>query len=132
MCRILKHNQITIKDGSSSKRGKMPTGKNHPQYIDGRSKTLPHGYRLTTEYRHWRKTVFIRDNYTCQICNIRSGKGIEVKLNADHILPQSLFPELRYDTNNGRTLCHSCHVKTDTYGTKVKKLTCADFISNEL
>ncbi len=63
------------------------------------------------EYILWRTTVFIRDDYTCQECK---QKG--VSLQADHIKPWALFPELRYAINNGRTLCVDCHRQTDTYG----------------
>lgn len=67
--------------------------------------------RTSLEYRDWRKKVFERDNYTCQICLQRG-----LKLNADHIKPFALFPELRLELSNGRTLCFDCHKKTDTYG----------------
>jgi hypothetical protein len=40
------------------------------------------------------------------------------KLNADHIKSWAHYPELRFDTSNGRTLCLSCHHKTDTFGAK--------------
>ncbi len=62
--------------------------------------------RNSKEYANWRKSVFERDNYTCQLCKIRG-----YKLNADHIKPFSLFPELRLDLSNGRTLCEDCHKK---------------------
>ena len=70
--------------------------------------------RNSTEYKLWRKAIFERDNYTCQICNQIGGT-----LNADHIKPFSLYPDLRLDLNNGRTLCISCHKLTDTYGFKL-------------
>lgn len=66
-----------------------------------------------TEYKSWRRKVFERDNYTCQKCGARSAKGVSVCLNADHIKPARLYPELMFDVLNGRTLCEPCHrVKT--------------------
>lgn len=72
--------------------------------------------RKSIAYREWRTAVFERDDYTCQECGVRSGNGRAVVLNADHITPFSLFPELRFDLDNGRTLCKPCHVATPTYG----------------
>lgn len=60
--------------------------------------------RRSPEYSKWRKEVFIRDEYTCQNCKMVGGE-----LNAHHIKPFSDFPELRYDVNNGITLCKKCH-----------------------
>lgn len=62
------------------------------------------------EYKLWRTAVFERDKYHCVSC----GEG--GYLQADHIKPWALFPDLRYAIDNGRTLCVSCHRKTDTYG----------------
>ena len=67
--------------------------------------------RKSFEYRLWRSSVFKRDSYTCQLCGKHGGS-----LCADHIKPFALFPELHFDLENGRTLCISCHRKTDTYG----------------
>lgn len=75
--------------------------------------------RRSVEYRKWRRTVFERDGYACVIGGVEHGN----KLNADHIKPFSLFPELRFDVSNGRTLCVSCHRKTDTFGERAKKIT---------
>ena len=72
--------------------------------------------RASTQYGKWREQVFRRDDYTCQSCGQRGGK-----LNADHELPFSQFPDLRFELLNGRTLCESCHKKTPTYGRLVAR-----------
>lgn len=71
--------------------------------------------RRTFEYEEWRKQVFERDLYTCQDCGQIGGY-----LEADHIKPFSLYPDLRTKIENGRTLCKSCHRKTETYAGRIK------------
>jgi 5-methylcytosine-specific restriction endonuclease McrA len=66
--------------------------------------------RTSFEYVKWRKSVFSRDDYTCQACGIRG-----VKLQADHVLPFAFYPDLRFETLNGQTLCVACHKKTPTH-----------------
>lgn len=79
--------------------------------------------RNSLEYRLWRKSVFERDNYTCIWCFKKGGwskiEKRQIKLNADHIKPFAMYPELRFAIDNGRTLCVDCHQKTDTWGGKV-------------
>ena len=67
--------------------------------------------RSSHETKVWRSNVFSRDDYTCTCCGKRGGK-----LEADHILPFSLHPELRFSVFNGRTVCRPCH---GAYGAKV-------------
>lgn len=88
----------------------------HPFWRGGIYKTHQR-LRGQFAYRLWREAVFKRDNYTCQFCGERGGR-----LNADHIKPFALFPELRLELSNGRTLCVPCHKNTDTFGHKTKPL----------
>jgi len=83
-------------------------GDKHPRWNGGARTNTEQ--RQTAEVRAWRKKVFARDGYTCQECGQKGGR-----LNADHILPFALFPELRTEVRNGRTLCEKCHKETDTY-----------------
>ena len=75
--------------------------------------------RGSAEYKIWREKVFERDNWTCIECGARSGKGEKVYLQADHIKPFSIHPELHFDIKNGRTLCIDCHKLTPTYAGKL-------------
>ena len=89
-------------------------GEKNPRFLKDRSKVK---HRPRYEMSIWRKSVFERDNYTCVMCNKRG-----VKIQADHILPYSCYPEKRWELSNGRTLCVECHKNTDTYGAKSFKL----------
>lgn len=89
----------------------------HNNYKGGVS-TTNKKIRDSLEYRLWRESVFERDNWTCVWCGAKSQKGKSVTLHADHIKPFAYFPDLRFDINNGRTLCKECHTKTDTFSWK--------------
>lgn len=60
--------------------------------------------RRNSRYKQWRRDVFERDDYTCQKCGKRG-----VKLNAHHKKPYAFYHSLRYELDNGITLCISCH-----------------------
>lgn len=90
-------------------------GKNHWNWKGGISPERKRLY-FSPEYKLWRKSVFERDNYICVWC------GAKGDIQADHIKPWSLYPELRFAIDNGRTLCVKCHRTTDTYGVH-KKIT---------
>lgn len=86
-------------------------GKDNGRWIDGRTpfiKTL----RQSEKYAEWRTAVFRRDNWTCKVCKMKGGN-----IHADHIKSFTHFPALRFDVNNGQTLCVSCHAKK-TFGTE--------------
>lgn len=63
--------------------------------------------RYSKQSDDWRGLIFKRDNYTCQECGERGAY-----LEAHHIKPFAYFPELRFDLQNGITLCYKCHKKT--------------------
>lgn len=61
--------------------------------------------QIDHNYIAWRKMVYERDSYTCQWpkCN---GKKY---LNAHHIMRWADYPGLRFNINNGITLCRRHH-----------------------
>ena len=64
--------------------------------------------RGTDAYRKWRSSIFERDCYVCQKC------GCNKNIQAHHIIKWSDTEEnspLRFDLNNGITLCKSCHLE---------------------
>lgn len=98
-------NPNPIKISETMRAKKINTGAENPMWRGG---ITPETLRLrkSFEYKQWRKSVFERDNYTCQWCDGRGGI-----LHADHIKLWSKFPKLRYVLSNGRTLCKKCHHK---------------------
>jgi hypothetical protein len=58
-----------------------------------------------TQYKYWMLEVKKRDGWKCKInnCDCRG------RLEAHHILDWKNYPELRYNINNGITLCHAHH-----------------------
>jgi len=98
---------------SVNRRGdKSPTWKNPKD----RKTPVSMQARRTFEYVLWRKSVFARDNFTCQGCNSRGGV-----LNAHHILPFVLFPDKRTEISNGITLCVKCHKKQHFHKYKARR-----------
>jgi hypothetical protein len=59
----------------------------------------------TLDYKQWRKSVFERDNYTCQCCGDNKGGNLQ----AHHKYNFSEYLELRFEIDNGITLCDKCH-----------------------
>lgn len=65
--------------------------------------------RKSKIYKDWRISVFKRDNFKCQNCGYTGNK-----LEAHHVKPFALYPELRFDIDNGKTLCKECHDLEET------------------
>lgn len=88
---------------------KKVSGENCYRWIKDRTKLK--GYNLDNEdrrspiYTNWRKQVWLRDNFKCKIAN-PDCKG---RIEAHHILGWVDHPELRFNINNGITLCHAHH-----------------------
>ena len=105
---------------------KLPhlSGKNSTSWKGNRS--LNKQIRSLLEYFKWRSDVFERDNWTCQTCGDRSGKGKRLFLEAHHIkgvkqiIEDNLIKSVKeaekckelWDIENGVTLCSSCHSLT--------------------
>jgi hypothetical protein len=60
--------------------------------------------RNCAKTKKWRDFCFKRDNYTCQDCKMHGGR-----LCVHHIINWSDDSQLRWEVNNGITLCWKCH-----------------------
>ena len=106
--------KIIINENQRRKMSKSHKGKKSHLWKGGITKEKEL-LRKGVEWKIWREKVFKRDNYTCRKCKKR-GKYLE----PHHIKSWSKYPELRFEINNGLTLCHNCHKLTINYGNKKK------------
>lgn len=97
----LKTSHIGQKAWNKGKKSKI-SKENHPNWKGGVTPTN-HLIRNSIESKQWVKTILSRDNYECQMC----GEG--GYLEAHHIKRFCDFPELRFEINNGISLCKKCH-----------------------
>ena len=88
---------------------KCPRGEKHWNWKGGKTKIYKHNDTEQFRYKNWRSQVFKRDNWICQTCGRRSEAGSPVYLEAHHIKSWTYYPELRYNIDNGITLCRECH-----------------------
>ncbi len=56
-------------------------------------------------YKDWRIKVYKRDKFTCQMPGCKK----KTSLQAHHIQKWANASMLRYDVDNGITLCRKCH-----------------------
>lgn len=81
------------------------TGEKAWQWIKDRTQLKRHNRRNDVTYKEWRRLVWLRDNWKCKIDN-SDCKG---RIEAHHILSWKDYIKLRYEVNNGITLCHAHH-----------------------
>ena len=62
--------------------------------------------RNSIQYDEWRYAVYKRDKNLCQICGVRKDPMV-----AHHLDGFNLFPEKRFDVDNGVTLCKTHHLQ---------------------
>lgn len=89
-------------------------GDTHPRYRhdltdEERAENENRDYDL--RYRQWRRAVYQRDQYRCRYCGDNKGDN----LNAHHIHNFADHKEIRYNVENGITLCNICHNEFHKY-----------------
>ena len=51
----------------------------------------------------WRIKVLTRDNFTCKLCGYKPARI------AHHISSRNYYPNIKWDIENGLTVCDKCH-----------------------
>lgn len=83
----------------ADKMGFRYSGKEHPNYREDARRKNRGG-----NHHKWVNAVISRDKAICQHCEAHG-----VELHAHHIKSYKDHPDLRFDVNNGITLCYKCH-----------------------
>lgn len=108
-------NQVSVMTGKEvspltrKKRAEILAGKTGAlsrRHIKDRTKIVQKEKKhLNGLYKEWMSLVKKRDAYKCKINN----SDCSGRLESHHILDWKNYPELRYEINNGITLCHAHH-----------------------
>lgn len=129
---------ITIQRMSTSNRGKhhspttefkkgqpklqngyrFPKGNLNPSWSGGNYGTLRHKLMSLFEYQEWRRQIFKRDDYSCQICGVRGIKTLRanhikkyidiIEINNIQSVEQALLCSELWNLINGITICQQC------------------------
>lgn len=111
-----KHHYCNKKCEGLHRRQISPHGKDHWKYTTSLTPMFNH-IRLLAQYKDWRKEVFNRDDYSCQICgeqgyiqahHIKSVKQILMDNNITTSFEAKFCKEL-WEVDNGITYCINCH-----------------------
>ncbi len=101
-----KHSPEMILKLKEINKNKAKRGEKAYQWIKDRNKLQTSRRKsYDTKYRYWMASVKKRDNWKCRIADI----NCDGRLEAHHILNWKYYPELRYEINNGITLCRAHH-----------------------
>jgi hypothetical protein len=91
-------------------------GESNPKWIKDRSKLKKDENKMNDyAYQEWSLSVKKRDNWMCKI----GDKNCKGRLESHHILAWRSFPELRYELNNGITLCFFHHPRKHSEESKL-------------
>lgn len=78
--------------------------------VDARNRNYRAKLRCTPEHKEWRRKVLDRDGNTCVRCGfVGTGSRGRATLHAHHKKSFARYPKLRFDVDNGVTLCVPCH-----------------------
>jgi hypothetical protein len=95
-------------------KGLSVRGEKNPCWLppEQRKVTQSEQIRQSVEYKEWRIKVWSRDKTKCKVCGIRKDPMV-----AHHLEGFNIFPEKRFDVDNGVTLCDKHHIAFHTnYG----------------
>jgi 5-methylcytosine-specific restriction endonuclease McrA len=93
-------------------------GPNSHSWKDSKVRTFKKFLRESHDYKDWRKTIFERDDYTCQHCGKKGGylevhhiKGFSeiLKLYNIQTYEEAISCKELWDVDNGITYCRKCH-----------------------
>ena len=106
-------------------RNKKMVGENHPRWRDDiteEERESQKENRCGTDPKRvrWKTKIYERDNYKCKKCGYDEGRILV----AHHIYSWNSHKKLRYVSNNGVTLCGTCHKdfhKNYGYGNNTRK-----------
>lgn len=102
----LSHKGVPLSLNHRKNIGLALKGEKNYQWVADRSLLVKSEKKhLDGRYREWMRAVKNRDNWTCRIADANCNGRLE----AHHILRWSIHPELRYEVNNGISLCAFHH-----------------------
>ena len=85
-------------------------GEHSAKWIKDRTKLKKTDHRANTANWEWKKKCKERDKNVCRLADDTCRGQLEVH----HIESYTKYPELRYEVNNGITLCHHHHPRKKT------------------